>query len=276
MTTDQSDTPSAAPSSRGDAVGATGGWRPGVAERLGYYVYLLIDPRAGEVFYVGKGVGGRCFAHVAQARGTAAKRVGEFERLDRIRAIGEAGHQVQVEVLRHGLDEASAFAVEAAAIDLLGLDLLTNRVAGHNTDTHGRMGVDDINALYAATPIDIDPTHRVVLIRVAREWRPGISQDALYDATRRWWRIDKRRRTLGHPRAPQWALAVAHGVVRAVYRIDGWEPAPDEVTAANPTALGRWGFVGVRDPDLEARYLMSDVTAYLPAAAQNPIRYLNC
>lgn len=28
---------------------------PGVAENLGYYVYLYIDPRTGEPFYVGKG-----------------------------------------------------------------------------------------------------------------------------------------------------------------------------------------------------------------------------
>ena len=30
---------------------------PEVQERLGYYVYRLIDPRNGETFYVGKGKG---------------------------------------------------------------------------------------------------------------------------------------------------------------------------------------------------------------------------
>ena len=31
-----------------------------VAEKLQYYVYLLIDPRDGLIFYVGKGVRDRC------------------------------------------------------------------------------------------------------------------------------------------------------------------------------------------------------------------------
>ena len=34
------------------------------AERLGYYVYRLIDPRNGRTFYVGKGKGNRVFEHI--------------------------------------------------------------------------------------------------------------------------------------------------------------------------------------------------------------------
>jgi hypothetical protein len=34
-----------------------------LSDSLAYYVYLLIDPRDGKVFYVGKGKGGRCFDH---------------------------------------------------------------------------------------------------------------------------------------------------------------------------------------------------------------------
>ena len=37
---------------------------PEVCEKLGYYVYRLIDPRNGQTFYVGKGKGNRVFAHV--------------------------------------------------------------------------------------------------------------------------------------------------------------------------------------------------------------------
>ena len=35
-----------------------------VSQKLGNYVYRLIDPRNGEAFYVGKGKGNRVFAHV--------------------------------------------------------------------------------------------------------------------------------------------------------------------------------------------------------------------
>ena len=38
-----------------------------VADVLNHYVYALRDPRDGQVFYDGKGVGGRIFAHIAAA-----------------------------------------------------------------------------------------------------------------------------------------------------------------------------------------------------------------
>ena len=37
-------------------------------EKIGYYVYRLIDPRNGETFYVGKGKNNRVFDHVAWAK----------------------------------------------------------------------------------------------------------------------------------------------------------------------------------------------------------------
>jgi hypothetical protein len=40
---------------------------PGVAERLGLYVYALRDPRSDEI-YVGKGVGNRAHAHARHAQ----------------------------------------------------------------------------------------------------------------------------------------------------------------------------------------------------------------
>lgn len=39
------------------------GFPSGVSEKIGNYVYRLIDPRNGETFYVGKGKGNRVFAH---------------------------------------------------------------------------------------------------------------------------------------------------------------------------------------------------------------------
>jgi len=51
------------------------GWRPGVEENLGYYVYLLVDPGDGKTFYVGKGTGERCFSHVSEAHKTPRESV---------------------------------------------------------------------------------------------------------------------------------------------------------------------------------------------------------
>jgi len=59
----------------------------------------------------------------------------------------------------------------------------------------------------------------VILIRVPRAFRPGMSDLALYEATRGVWRIGPRRDKV------RYALAVYEGVVQEVYGIAHWQPA---------------------------------------------------
>ena len=250
---------------------------PGVAERLGFYVYLLIDPSDNTLFYVGKGSGNRCFAHVAEALKTRADSVGDYPKLARIRAIEAAGNGVRINLLRHGLSEPEAYLVESAAIDLLDLLDLPglNQVGGHDATELGHMSVADINARYGSAPVVIDPEHRVALIRITRQFVPNMPDDALYEGTRKWWKIGPRRRRLGTPAAPEWAMTVFGGVIRAVYRIEGWEQPTQEDIAADAKRVSRWAFRGMRDPNMEAIYLYGDVSAYL-GVTQNPVRYVNC
>jgi hypothetical protein len=146
-----------------------------------------------------------------------------------------------------------------------------NRVVDRDTAQVGRMTIADINAAYGAQPVTIDSDHPVLLIRVARECRRGISDAELYEATRSWWKV-----SLARAQNASWAFAVFGGVVRAVYSIESWEsPTPDLVTD-DPKRAGRGAFVGRRDAAMERQYLFRDVTAYLPMAAQNPVRYVNC
>lgn len=90
-----------------------------------YYVYHLIDPRSGDVFYVGKGIGRRIHAHDREARrgGTGAK-------CDRIRAIWQSGLQVGKKVVREFGDESAAYAFEKREIERFGLAKLCNAVRG--------------------------------------------------------------------------------------------------------------------------------------------------
>lgn len=245
-------------------------WRPGVALKLGYYVYLLIDPDTGRVFYVGKGTGNRCFSHLHEARMTAQDSTEEYEKLATIRRIQESGHDVRIEILRHGLTENEALHLEAATMDILGFSDLTNRVVGVGTREIGRMHVDDVNAQYGAQPVEFDPDHRLILIR-SRRFTHGMDEQALYDTTRMWWKLGDRRKDA------DFALAVHGGVVRAVYKIDGWiEPTETDIAEA-PNRLGRFGFIGHRDEDMERRYVFADVTGYLPErGGRNPISYINC
>src|SRR5512139_1648320 len=86
-----------------------------VSEKLKTYVYRLIDPRNGETFYVGKGNGNRVFAHIRLERKLGGDELDN--KAKRIREIHAAGFEVGHVIHRHGLDDETAFEVEAALID---------------------------------------------------------------------------------------------------------------------------------------------------------------
>ena len=54
-----------------------------VADQIGYYVYMLKDPKKDQVFYIGKGTRNRVFAHVQEALDNPC----ETDKLQRIRDI---------------------------------------------------------------------------------------------------------------------------------------------------------------------------------------------
>jgi len=58
-------------------------------EKLGYYVYALIDPRNKKVFYVGKGKGNRIYAHVEASESIDTKEIEKIKTIREIRAIRE-------------------------------------------------------------------------------------------------------------------------------------------------------------------------------------------
>jgi hypothetical protein len=232
----------------------------GMGEKLGYYVYALKDP-AGGIFYVGKGKGNRVYQHAVQALAVGGEKPDQLK-LNTIKRIHRRGQAVGIEIVRHGLTDKEAFEVEAGLMDALRLTghHLTNTAGGKRSRSQGHAPLEELRARYAAPPVTIK--HRVMLVRINRAYRVGISTEELYTATREWWRLSPRHN-------PDYAFSVYRGIVRAVYAIDpnGWEQqAPG----------GRWRFSGKQDLEMEKSYGWRDVSAYLPDGAQNPIRYVNC
>jgi hypothetical protein len=249
---------------------------PGVEERLRFYVYLLIDPRGGDVFYVGKGQRGRCFEHAAAVRAGQAVRDVETAKVRRIADIHALGLEVHVEILRHDLTEHEALLVESAVIDALDSAQLTNIVAGHHASTSGRASVHELNARLGARRLAIAAEHRLLLIRLNE--LPGGAEDeaALYERTRKWWRIGARWTQPVDPASPTHALAVHRGVVRAAFRISRWIRATEADVGDEPSRHGRFAFEGEFDRELSTLYEFVDVSELLPDKAQNPIYFVNC
>jgi hypothetical protein len=183
---------------------------PEVAHRLGYYVYLYIDPRNEQPFYVGKGQGGRALSHLSEEA--------ESRKCARISELRAEGKEPRIDILAHGLrDEETAFRIEAAIIDLFGLDVLTNEVRGWRSLQLGRIPLSELTMYYAARPVTVEIP--ALLIRINRLYRHNMTPQELYEATRGVWKLDARCTKA------RYAFAVFEGLVREVYEIESWHPA---------------------------------------------------
>ena len=237
---------------------------PEVADKLGYYVYLYVDPRTDEPFYVGKGLKRRILAHLDETR--------DSFKLRTIRELQEAGLEPRLEVLTHGLqNEETAFRIESAIIDLLGLGALTNQVRGWKSVQFGRLPLRELISYYAAEPVVI--ADAALLIRINRQYRHNMSPQELYEATRGVWRVGKRREDAA------FAMSVFEGIVKEVFEIESWHPAgttPYE-TRDDVNREGRWEFRGaIAEDAIRSRYFDRKVSDYFTKGAQSPVVYVNC
>lgn len=161
-------------------------------------------------------------------------------------------------VLRHGLSENEAFEVEAATIDLLGIEGLTNLVLGHESEERGYMTANDIIAQYAAKKIEINEPS--LLLRVNKFYRYGMNADELYEITRGNWVLGERRDKA------MYAFSVNRGVVREVYKIYRWLPA--RARNKEMKTRMRWRFDGEVADEL-AHYIFGDVSQYFSESHRN-------
>jgi hypothetical protein len=236
-----------------------------VARELGFYVYLYADPRTGKPFYVGKGKGARVLSHLLSSHNSRKHKM--------VAELRACGLQPRIDILAHKLpDEESALRIEAAVIDLFGLDDLTNEVRGWKSRALGRQPMTELVAHYSARPVTI--TDPVLLIRINQLYRPEMSVQALYEATRGVWKLGDRRESV------RYALAVFEGVVREVYEIEHWHRAgttPYETRDhADVDIPGRWEFTGRAAKKLiRERYRFRRVEHYLRRGLRSPIVYAN-
>jgi hypothetical protein len=236
-----------------------------VIEQIKHYVYLYLDPFENVLFYIGKGYGNRVFQHLSEGSGT--------EMGKRIKEIQNKGKEPKIEILRYGLTENVAKLIEAAAIDLIGIPSLTNRVRGFHSQSSGRVLVKDILTTYTAKHAEIN--HIALLLVINNLYRSDMTDEELYEATRGVWRIGPKRNKV------DLAFAVYRGIVREVYRICCWSPAGTLTYNTRNinefiTNGDRWEFKGKKaEENIRKQYIGKSVRRYLGDRPRNPIRYVN-
>lgn len=235
---------------------------PEVAAILKYYVYRLIDPRNGETFYVGKGQGNRVFAHIAAEQKKLEGDGLMDNKLQRIHAIHLAGFKVAHVIHRHGMDEETAFAVEAALIE--AYPGLANIVGGVGSNENGVMHADQIIRRYSAEEAKFQHNELLILV-------PGSALErTLYEATRYAWVINKFR-----AEKAEVILAVVHGLIMGAFVAKKWMEATPANFPGREEAPGRFGFEGEEAPDnIKKLYVGKRVPdEYCKKGAANPIKY---
>lgn len=239
-----------------------------VSERLGNYVYLLVDPRDSRPFYVGKGAGVRFTAHGFEAEQDPS--VMDGRKVERIKEIRAAGFEHEIWIVRYGMSKAEYTAVEAAVIDVLGSfpikpcdqpyrplvlrDELTN-MRREDARGKGMILLDRLVDELAAPLLTTDAPLLLITLGAwcdaeevvaggrtrgghgfKREWYDPVRRDAeiaiLEMSTTAWWVINP---TVVSRRAVRHAVAVHRGVTRGLFAI-----AADSWVSAN----GRQAFVG--------------------------------
>lgn len=240
-------------------------------EALGYYVYVYSDPDTKKPFYVGKGIGNRVFDHLDQQS--------ECAKVQKITEIKARGKEPLIEILVHGLDEKTALKVEAAAIDLIGIENLTNKQRGHDSSTYGKIEASILEARYVCEKVtqeDIEREHSVMLIRINELYRNDMTPLELYEATRGYWVVNPNQAS-----KVEYVFSVYDGMIIEVYQPMQWFPKLSTYTTRqvtisnNEKSKPRYEFVGkIADTEIRALYVGKSVADIFTAGAQNPIKYI--
>lgn len=238
-------------------------------QNLKYYVYFLIDPDTKIPFYIGKGKDNRVFNHMECALETETQN----DKYDKIREILKANKKLEHIIVRHGLTEKVAIEIEASLIDTFDFlkTGITNIAGGQKSIEKGLMTSDEIKRLYNAEKLD-EIGKDCILININKKYERGSGENAIYNATKETWTIDKRKLD-----SLKYVLSEYKGLIVEVFEVEEWYEKERGYTPKSKkfgqTKIG-YGFNGkVANDQIRNKYINKSIAHTKKKGAASAIRY---
>ena len=242
-------------------------------EELDNYVYIYSDPVTKEVFYVGKGTGNRATSHLYFDENDTERK--KIKKIAEIRKT--TGQDPKIEILRYGLDKDTAFAVESAVIDLIGLKNLTNEISGHESM---RIEYEELISQFADELKPEELSEKVMFIRPTKLYYEGIPAPELYDITRGYWDLDK---SLKRAKQAKYVFSIYNFRILEVYEVYDWVKGgttfmgprkKDSGTGGAPE--GTFEFIGrIANKRIHNKYVNKTVRAFYKPGDRTSFKYIN-
>lgn len=229
---------------------------PEVCKKLNYYVYKLIDPTNGEVFYIGKGSNNRIFDHCKGALGKNDQNENEFDlKNDRIKKILSSGLDVLPVIVRYGLEEDDAFIVESVLIN--EYPGLTNAQSGHDSD-YGPVSAWQIEYLLKAEPAQMDRS--MLILKTNDAWYIPHLNDIRNARKIGTWRLN-----IDNAKKYNYVALVVNRLFKNIFIVSEKDWYEDD---------GRWGFNGkTAEKDVLERYVERKIPEEMCVHSSQPVRY---
>lgn len=242
-------------------------------KELNYYVYMLVDPTTQHPFYVGKGKGNRVFSHLEDAK---QGKLGT-DKLETIQAIIKEKKEVLHVIVRHGLNEKTAFQIEAALIDVFkfipnfSAFVKGNIQGGMNSIEKGLMSSDEIKRKYNAILLNSIPEY-CVIININGSYKKASGDDRIYKATKQIWRM-------ANPLNGKLKVVLSEykGLIVEVFEVERWYGIKRKYNSGSNKAgksYTGYGFDGaVAKDSLRNLYINKSIAHKKKRGASNPITY---
>ena len=230
---------------------------PKTVNALKFYVYGLKYPDDNQnYFYIGKGKGNRVFSHISQKlpKGLSDPK---FNIINSLKKYGGP----KVDIIRHGLSEHEALLLEATLIDTFGVDQISNKVKGIDSNKFGIMDINLVDEIYKGKEFKEDIS--AVCFEINKAWHKNIDEEMLYNKIRGNWYLNIRR-----AEKATYGIGVYEGVIKGIYKICNWEK---DKTRKNK----RFRFNGYKDEKMQ-KFKGYSLLNHPAHKVRGPLFYYNC